>query len=129
MILDTVSENPKSIKENCCTLPEQQCTTVDKEVQRQECNPVLQPPICETIVETQCQFVTKNSCDGQTHSNNVFLRSYGRSCSLVDKEVCETFDKVVPGFVEKINAKLSQFNSVMSSQGTVKKVDFWKLEN
>ena len=72
---------------------------MDKEVQRQECNPVLQPPICETIVETQCQFVTKNSCNGQTQSNNVFLRSYGRSCSLVDKEVCETFDKVVPGFV------------------------------
>ena len=49
-------------RENCYTVPEQKCETVEKEVTTQECSDVVKPPVCETVLGEDCYFVTKNTC-------------------------------------------------------------------
>ena len=49
-------------RENCYTVPEQKCETVEKEVTTQECADVVKPPVCETVLGEDCYFVTKNTC-------------------------------------------------------------------
>ena len=53
-------------RENCYTVPEQKCETVDKEVTTQECSDVVQPPVCETVLGEDCYFVTKNTCSQES---------------------------------------------------------------
>ena len=91
-------------RENCYNIAEQSCKTIEKEMKRDECKEVVEPPACKTITEQNCFYVTKNTCAGENPSN-VLLPGYNGDqvdavpatiCSMVEKEVCETVEKLMP---------------------------------
>ena len=74
-------------RENCYTVPEQKCETVEKEVTTQKCSDVVKPPVCETILGENCYFVTKNTCSKDSEPLP------GSVTSIVEVELKFTFSK------------------------------------